>query len=85
MDKKHHGRPKGATSYITLSLSDLMDKLSDDDKIVVSRRWWSQLTGTKVQPEGTATSLIKSVVVAQTEETEEKNQEESKVEMELTV
>ena len=37
--KSNRGRPKGATSFIRIALSDLLDQLGDKATVVVSKKW----------------------------------------------
>jgi hypothetical protein len=37
--KKGRGRPKGSTSFVKVSVSDLMRYIGKDSTIMVSRKW----------------------------------------------
>ena len=37
--RNNRGRPKGATSFIRIALSDLLDQLGDKATVVVSKKW----------------------------------------------
>ncbi len=38
-EKKNRGRPKGATSFVRIALSDLLGQLGEKSTVVVSKKW----------------------------------------------
>ena len=61
--KSNRGRPRGATSFVRVSLKDLMQQIGENASVVVSKKWLESITGgiDELPPANTETSQIKEV------------------------
>tara|TARA_R110002012_G_C11604562_1_gene607626 strand:+ start:122 stop:370 length:249 start_codon:yes stop_codon:yes gene_type:complete len=62
-NKSNRGRPKGATSFVRVSLKDLMQQIGENASVVVSKKWLEGITGgvDELPPANTEASQIKEV------------------------
>ena len=43
--KSNRGRPRGATSFVRVSLRDLTQQIGENASVVVSKKWLESITG----------------------------------------
>ena len=61
--KDNRGRPKGATSFVRVSLKDLMQQIGENASVVVSKKWLESITGgiDELPPANIESAQIKEV------------------------
>lgn len=58
---KRRGRPAGSTSFVRVNISDLLDAVGKNSRIVVSKKWLEEIGLTVETPAVTLTSIREAV------------------------